>query len=218
MHDDQHGTAVVATAALTNACRQAGIDLNAAQIGQVGLGAAGFAIAQMLMRLTGKPVMGADLLDQALKHLEAAGGKASDLKEIMAACDIVIATTGASGLIKPEMVRKGQIILALSNPNPEIDPDVAMEHGAAFAADGKMVNNVLGFPGIFRGAVDANAPRITHEMLMAAAQTIADMTPQGDLVPSPLDKAVHRAVARAVAMKAIEQGIARAEYVPYADE
>ena len=218
MHDDQHGTAVVATAALTNACRQAGIDLSTARIGQIGLGAAGFAIAQMLMRLTGKPVMGADLQEQALKHLEAAGGQASNLKEIMAACDIVIATTGASGLIKPEMVREGQIILALSNPNPEIDPDVAMEHGAAFAADGKMVNNVLGFPGIFRGAVDAAAQRITHEMLVAAAQTIADMTPQGDLVPSPLDKAVHRAVARAVAKKAIEQGIARAEFVPYADE
>ena len=95
MHDDQHGTAVVATAALTNACRQAGIDLKTAHIGQIGLGAAGFAIAQMLMRLTGKPVMGADLSEQALKHLEAAGGKASSLKEIMAACDIVIATTGA---------------------------------------------------------------------------------------------------------------------------
>ncbi len=217
MHDDQHGTAVVSTAALTNACRQAGIDLNAARIGQVGLGAAGYAIARMLMRLTGKPVLGADLSEQALKHLEAAGGKASNLQEIMATCDIVIATTGAAGLIKPEMVRKGQIILALSNPNPEIDPDVAVEHGAAFAADGKMVNNVLGFPGIFRGAVDANARRISHEMLVAAAQTIADMTPQGDLVPSPLDKDVHRAVARAVAMKAVEQGLARAEYLPYAD-
>ena len=81
-----------------------------------------------------------------------------------------------------------------------------------------MVNNVLGFPGIFRGAVDANAPRVTHEMLLAAAQTIADMTPAGELVPSPLDKAVHRAVARSVAMTAIAQGIARAEYVPYAEE
>jgi len=106
----------------------------------------------------------------------------------------------------------------LSNPNPEIDPDLALERGAAFAADGKMVNNVLGFPGIFRGAVDANAPRITHEMLVAAAQTISDMTPAGELVPSPLDKEVHRAVARAVAMTAMEQGIARAEYVPYAEE
>ncbi|MGZ6317100.1 MAG: malic enzyme-like NAD(P)-binding protein [Anaerolineales bacterium] len=218
MHDDQHGTAVVCTAALTNACRQTGIDMKQAVIGQIGLGAAGYAIAVMLMTLTGRAVLGADLSAEALKHLEAAGGKASNLNEVMSTCDIVIATTGATGLIKPEMVRKGQIILALSNPNPEIDPDVAVEHGAAFAADGKMVNNVLGFPGIFRGAVDADAPRITHEMLMAAAQTIADMTPQGELVPSPLDKAVHQAVAKAVAQTAIDQGIARAEFVPYAGE
>src|SRR5512135_810763 len=217
MHDDQHGTAVVSTAALSNACRQSGIDLKKAVIGQIGLGAAGYAIAQMLMRLTGNPVLGADLSPEAVRHLEAAGGKGASLGEIMAKCDIVIATTGAAGLIKPEMVREGQIILALSNPNPEIDPDLAMERGAAFAADGKMVNNVLGFPGIFRGAVDANAPRITDEMLMAAAQTIAEMTPPGDLVPSPLYKEVHRAVAKAVALKAMEQGIARAEYVPYVE-
>jgi malate dehydrogenase (oxaloacetate-decarboxylating) len=217
MHDDQHGTAVVATAALTNACRQAGMDMKKAVIGQIGLGAAGYAIAKMLMKLTGNPVLGADLSKAAVQHLEAAGGKGSSLSEIMSTCDIVIATTGASGLIKPESVRKGQIILALSNPNPEIDPDVALEHGAAYAADGKMVNNVLGFPGIFRGAVDADAPRITHEMLVAAAETIADMTPPGDLVPSPLDKDVHRAVAKAVALMAIQQGIARAEYVPYTE-
>ena len=170
------------------------------------------------MELTGNAVLGADLSADAVKHLEAAGGKGSSLNEIMNACDIVIATTGAARLIKPEMVRKGQIILALSNPNPEIDPTVALEHGAAFAADGQMVNNVLGFPGIFRGAVDAYAPRITHEMLLAAAQTIADMTPSGELVPSPLDKTVHRAVARSVAMTAVKQGIARAEYVPYTEE
>jgi malate dehydrogenase (oxaloacetate-decarboxylating) len=218
MHDDQHGTAVVCTAALTVACRQAGKDINKAVIGQIGLGAAGYAIAQMMMRLTGNAVFGADLSTDAIKHFEAAGGRGSSLDEIMAKCDIVIATTGAAGLIKPAMVRSGQIILALSNPNPEIDPDLALEQGAAFAADGKMVNNVLGFPGIFRGAVDADAPRITHEMLVAAARTIADMTPSGELVPSPLDKAVHHAVARAVAMTAIEQGIARAEYVPYVEE
>ena len=218
LHDDQHGTAVVCLAALTNACRQTNTDIKKAVIGQIGLGAAGYAIAKMLMRLTGNPVLGADLSAEAVKHLEAAGGQGSSLNEIMSKCDIVIATTGAPGLIRPEMVRNGQIILALSNPNPEIDPDLALERGAAFAADGKMVNNVLGFPGIFRGAVDANAPRITHEMLVAAAQTISDMTPAGELVPSPLDKEVHRAVARAVAMTAMEQGIARAEYVPYAEE
>jgi malate dehydrogenase (oxaloacetate-decarboxylating) len=125
-------------------------------------------------------------------------------RKIMAECDIVVATTGTSGLIKPEMVRPGQIILALSNPNPEIDQDDALAAGAAFAADGKSVNNVLGFPGILRGAVDTIVPRITHEMYLAAAQTIADMTPLGELVPSPLDKKVHQAVARAVAEKAVE--------------
>ena len=218
MHDDQHGTAVVTTAALMVASRLTGVYLSSAKIGQIGLGAAGFATANMLMRLTGNPVWGADLNSDALKRLATAGGRPSNLQELMANCDIVISTTGVMGLIKPEMVRKGQIILALSNPNPEIDPEVAMQQGAIFAADGKSVNNVLGFPGIFRGAVDANAPIITHEMLLAAAQTIADMTPPGELVPNPLDKKVHLAVARAVAQKAIAQGIARADYVPYVEE
>jgi malate dehydrogenase (oxaloacetate-decarboxylating) len=218
MHDDQHGTAVVCTAAMMVASRETGTDLNKAVIGQIGLGAAGHGIGQMMMRLTGNPVYGADLSPQALERFEKIGGIQSNLKEIMEKCDIVVATTGAPNLIKPEMVRKGQIILALSNPNPEIDPDVALEHGAAFAADGKLVNNVLGFPGIFRGAVDSYASSITHEMYLAAAKTIADMTPPGELVPSPLDKKVHRAVARAVAEMAIKQGIARADYVPYVDE
>jgi malate dehydrogenase (oxaloacetate-decarboxylating) len=139
------------------------------------------------------------------------------LKEIMAECDIVVATTGVPNLIKPDMVRKGQVILALSNPNAEIDPDVALAHGAAFAADGKSVNNVLGFPGIFRGAVDSNSPRITHEMLIAAMEVLVRMTPAGELSPNPLDKKVHHEVARAVAETAMKQGIARAEYVPYVE-
>ena len=200
------------------AARETGTDLTTAVIGQIGLGAAGHAIGQMLMRLTGNAVYGADMSLEALERFEKSGGKKSNLKEIMSECDIVIATTGAPNLIKPEMIRKGQIILALSNPNPEIDPEVALERGAAFAADGKSVNNVLGFPGIFRGAVDSYAPRITHEMLMAAAETIARLTPAGELVPSPLDKKVHHAVARAVAETAIKQGIARADYVPYVEE
>jgi malate dehydrogenase (oxaloacetate-decarboxylating) len=218
MHDDQHGTAVVCSAALLVATRETGTDLNKSTIGQIGLGAAGHAIGLMMMRLTGNPVYGADLSPEALERFEKAGGRKSSLEEIMEKCDIVVATTGAPNLIKPDMVRKGQIILALSNPNPEIDPEVALERGAAFAADGKSVNNVLGFPGIFRGAVDSYAPRITHEMLMAAAKTIAEMTPPGELVPSPLDKKVHRAVARAVAETAIKQGIARAEFVPYVED
>jgi malate dehydrogenase (oxaloacetate-decarboxylating) len=218
MHDDQHGTAVVTVAALTNACRQTGIDLQTAVIGQIGLGAAGNAIGRMLMHLTGNAILGADLSQKALERFVQAGGKASSLPEIMASADIVIATTGAPGLIKPDMVRKGQVILALSNPVPEIDPELALKAGAAFAADGKSVNNVLGFPGIFRGAVDANSPRITREMLLAAAEAIADQAGPGELVPNPLDKKVHRAVALAVARKAFEQGLARTDFVPYVED
>lgn len=218
MHDDQHGTAVVTIAALTNACRRVGLDLMQARIGQIGLGAAGYAIARMLIKYTGNPVLGADLSPDALQRLEQLGGKASTLGEIMQTADIVIATTGAPGLIKPEMVRKGQVILALSNPKPEIDPEVAMSAGAAFATDGKTVNNVLGFPGILRGAVDAQAPRISREMYLAAAATIANLAPPGELVPNPLDREVHRAVARAVARKAFEQGLARADFVSYVED
>src|SRR5688572_18806229 len=218
MHDDQHGTAVVSSAAVMNAAREAGMDFSKAVIGQIGLGAAGQAIGQMMMRLTGNPVYGADLSPEALERFEKLGGIKSDLKEIMATCDIVVATTGAPNLIKPEMVRKGQVILALSNPNPEIDPNLALKHGAAFAGDGKSVNNVLGFPGIFRGLVDSNASRVTHEMLVAAVKVLVEMTPPGELVPHPLDKKVHRAVARAVAETAMKQGIARAEFVPYVEE
>jgi malate dehydrogenase (oxaloacetate-decarboxylating) len=215
MHDDQHGTAVVTTAVLTVACRRLKRDLGKAVIGQIGLGAAGNAIAKMLMGITGNPVWGADLSAEALARHKANGGKKSTLKEIMANCDIVVTTTGVQGLIKPEMVRKGQIILALSNPRPEIEPDVAIKQGAAFAADGKVVNNVLGFPGIFRGAVDTWSPRISEEMLLAAAQAIANHTADNERVPNPLDRKLHEAVAHAVATKAIEQGLARADYVPY---
>ena len=217
MHDDQHGTAVVSLAALMVAAHRAGVDLGKAKVGLVGLGAAGNAIGRMLMKLTGNVVLGADLNEEAVTRFTREGGLKSNLKEIMSECEVIVATTGVPNLIKPEMVRKGQVILAVSNPNAEIDPDVALEHGAAFAADGKSVNNVLGFPGIFRGAVDSNAPRITYEMLIAAMQVLVRMTPAGELMPNPLDKKVHQAVARAVAETAIKQGIARAEYVPYVE-
>jgi malate dehydrogenase (oxaloacetate-decarboxylating) len=218
MHDDQHGTAVVSTAALRVASHRTGVNINKAVIGHIGLGAAGNAIARMIMSLTGNPVLGTDLSEVAVDRFVRDGGTKSSLREIMAECDIVIATTGVQDLIKPEMIRKGQGILALSNPNPEIDPGLALEQGAAFAADGKSVNNVLGFPGIFRGAVDANAPRITNEMLRAAADVLVRMTPVGELMPNPLDKKVHREVARAVAQTAMKQGIARADFVDYAEE
>jgi malate dehydrogenase (oxaloacetate-decarboxylating) len=218
MHDDQHGTAVVTTAALKTASHLTGFPLEKAVIGQIGLGAAGNATGQILMKLTGNPVLGADLSEDALSRFARAGGIRSTLKEIMAEADIVIATTGVPNLIKPEWVRKGQIILSLSNPNPEITPEAALVAGAAFAADGKSVNNVLGFPGILRGVVDTYARRISHEMYLAAAETIASLTPPDELVPNPLDKEVHMAVARAVARTALQQGLARVTDVPYLEE
>jgi len=217
MHDDQHGTAVVVTATLLNAAKAMGANLTQKCMGVIGLGAAGLALAKMLMFRFGKPVAGADIVPEALERLKAAGGVPSDLKGIMAGCDVVIATTGAPGLIKDSMVRQGQIILALSNPNPEIEPERAMAAGAVFAADGKSVNNVLGFPGIFRGAVDADVPRITREMLIAAAEAIAAFAKPGEIVPNPLDKALHKAVARAVARVALAQGLNRDDLTGYFD-
>jgi malate dehydrogenase (oxaloacetate-decarboxylating) len=217
MHDDQHGTAVVVTATLLNAAKATSTDLARCRMGVIGLGAAGFALAKMLMFRFGRPVLGADIAPDALGRLKEAGGIPSDLKAILAGCDVVIATTGVPGLIKKEMVRPGQIILALSNPNPEINPDEATAAGAVFAADGRTVNNVLGFPGIFRGAVDANVPRITREMLIAAAEAIAGFAKPGEIVPNPLDKALHKAVARAVARTALTQGLNRDDLTGYFD-
>ena len=215
MHDDQHGTATVVIAALLNASKMTGVNLEKSTIGQIGLGAAGFAIAKMLMHFTGNPVLGTDLSEEALQRLRKAGGKPATLDEILATCDVVIATTGVPNLIPPEKIRKGQVVLALSNPRPEIEPEEALRAGAAFAADGKMVNNILGFPGILRGAVDANVPRITPEMYLAASRTIADCAKDGELVPSPLDRKVHWLVSRAVARTAVEQGLARANLEGY---
>jgi malate dehydrogenase (oxaloacetate-decarboxylating) len=204
LHDDQHGTAVVALAAVRNAGRQAGQRLSQSVVGQVGLGAAGIGIARLLLSRGTPRILGADLDQAALERFAALGGEPADLARVMAEADIVIATTGVRGLIKPAMVRPGQVILALSNPDPEIEPTDALAAGASFAADGKSINNVLGFPGLFRGALEAGARRFTDEMLVAAAETIADHAGEHELVPEPLDARVHDAVAQAVMRAARE--------------
>ena len=199
MHDDQHGTAVVTLASVISACQQTGVKLADAIVGQIGLGAAGLAISRMLMAYGVKEMRGIDRNEVARERLASHGGIVVDsIEELMATCDIIVATTGVAGLIKPELVRKGQIILALSNPNAEIAPEDALAAGAAFAADGRLVNNILGFPGIFRGALNARAKEITYPMLIAAALAIVDSTKPGDLVPHPLDPNVHLNVAAAV--------------------
>ncbi|MBS0580167.1 MAG: NADP-dependent malic enzyme [Proteobacteria bacterium] len=198
LHDDQHGTAVVALAALINATRFAGRDLTADTVGQVGLGAAGTGIVRLLRAYGVKRILGTDRNAQAVARLEAQGGEGVTLEALMQRSDVVIATTGVKGLIRPEWVRRGQVILALSNPDPEIEPLAARERGAAFAADGKGINNVLAFPGLFKGALEANARAFTDAMLMAAARAIAGLAHGDELVPDPLDKQVHEQIAAAV--------------------
>jgi len=206
LHDDQHGTAVVTLAALANAVRQAGRSLHHSAVGQIGLGAAGNGIVRLLRAYGVEQVLGTDRNPAAIARAVALGAQQASLQEIMARADIVIATTGVKGLIRPEWVRRGQIILALSNPDPEIEPLVAREHGAAFAADGKGINNVLAFPGLFKGALSARVSRFTDAMLMAAADAIARLARGDDLVPDALDKNVHESVAAAVKAAAQQSG------------
>lgn len=208
MHDDQHGTAVVALAAAIQACRISGKDINKLEIGQIGLGASGQAIAKLVSTYIGRPVWGADRSEEAKKRFEEAGGKLSQLKTIMESCDLVILTTGKRDLITKDMVKKGQILMALSNPYPEIPVQEALAAGAKFAADGTRVNNLLGYPGIFKGALEVRAKEINQKMLLAAAQAIADSAPENEMVPHPLQKKLHEKVALAVAKAAFESGVA----------
>lgn len=203
MHDDQHCTAIVVLAALLGATKRSGMKLTDCVVGQIGLGAAGLGICDLLIKYGVKGTLGADLNPEAQQRLVKMGGQPMDLAGVMANADVIVATTGVKGLIKPSMVRPGQVILALSNPEPEIEPEKALAAGARFATDGKVVNNVLGFPGVFRGALDANALRITDAMLIAAAETLASLAQGDSLVPDPLDRNVHAKVAAAVKESAL---------------
>ena len=117
--------------------------------------------------------------------------------------------TGQPGLLRGRKIRRGSVVLALSNPLPEIAPEEALAAGAAFAADGASVNNALAYPGIFRGALAVAASRINGAMKVAAADAVAEAAEEGEIVPSALDLDVHLAVARRVAAAAIESGVSR---------
>ena len=220
MHDDVHGTAVVTLAAAIVACREAGRRLDQSVIGQIGLGAAGFGIAALIHDAGAQRVLAFDPSEGARARAADYGIEAaSDLETVMREADVVVATTGVPGLIRPELVREGQVILALSNPDPEITIDDALAAGAAFAADGTVVNNVLGYPGIFRGALLAGAKEINVTMKRAAAWAIAGLTVESEqLVPDPLDPHVHEAVAEAVRQAAIDSGVSDPERTPAAIE
>ena len=214
MHGDVHGTAVAALAAIMGACAQLGRPLERQTIGQIGLGAAGFGIARLAQQARAKAVLATDPDPLAQTHADANGIEIADFETVMARADIVVAATGRPGLIGSEMIREGQVVFALTNPEPEIEPHVALRAGAAFAADGASVNNVLAFPGIFLGALSCGARTISTVMKLAAAQAIVKLTRQSELVPDPLDPAVHRAVATAVAGAARGEGLDRPDRVP----
>lgn len=208
MHDDVHGTAVVTLAAALVGCRRAGRDLRDVVVGQIGLGAAGFGIASLMREAGPKRVIATDPNDASHLRARAQGIEPVSYGELMRTADVVVATSGKPGLIEPEHVREGQIVLALSNPDPEIDPMAALEAGAAFAADGSAVNNVLGYPGIFRGALLAGAKAINVEMKVAAAHAIAALAEESELVPNVFDPQVHERVAEAVQEAARASGAA----------
>ncbi len=183
-------------------------------VGQIGLGAAGLGIATLMVQAGAQAVLASDPNEGSHERARERGIEIASFEDVMARADLVVATTGVPGLIRPEQIRDGQVIFALTNPDPEIGPRDALAAGAAFAADGSMVNNVLGFPGIFRGALSTGAADITTGMKLAAARAIARLTKQSELVPDALDPEVHAEVARAVAEAAIAEGQARPERVP----
>ncbi|MEP7244818.1 MAG: malic enzyme-like NAD(P)-binding protein [Gammaproteobacteria bacterium] len=198
LHDDQHATAVVVLAALLNATRQTGTSLEGLTVGVVGLGAAGLGIVRLLQAHGVRQMLGTDLRAEAIGRLAQLHGHRESLERILARADVVICTTGAKGLIAPELVRPGQILFALSNPDPEIDPLAALAAGAAIAADGRSINNVLCFPGLFDGALRERAREFTDAMLIAAAHALAGAAPTGQLLPDALEPTVHERVSRAV--------------------
>jgi malate dehydrogenase (oxaloacetate-decarboxylating) len=208
MHDDVHGTAVVTLAAAMVACRQAEINIPDATIGQIGLGAAGWGIAALMVDGGAGRVLGFDPDEGKHDKARESGIEIADsLEDVMRECDVVVATSGRPDSIDPALVRDGQVILALTNPHPEIDPDAACEAGAAVALDGASVNNVLGYPGIFKGALRAGAQRVNRDMKLAAAWAIAGLSIEShQLVPDVLDPDVHEHVAKAVCKAAIDSG------------
>lgn len=204
LHGDQHATAVVTLAALLNATRQTGAALRSLTVGVVGLGAAGLGIARLLHAHGVKQLLGNDLRTEAMSRLAQLHGQRENLEKILAHADVVICTTGTKRLIPPERIRKGQIVFALSMPDPEIEPAAALAAGAAVAADGKSINNVLCYPGLFDAVLRARARSFTDSMLVAAAGAIADAAGSGQLLPDSLDISVHERVSLAVQAAILE--------------
>ncbi|MGC5054057.1 NAD(P)-dependent malic enzyme [Micromonospora sp. DT48] len=233
-HDDQHGTAIVVLAALRNAATLLNRKLGDLRVAVSGAGAAGVAVTKMLVAggvdpervvvcdsrgIISRQRTGLTGTKAELAELTNADGRQGDITEALRDADVLI---GVSGGLIPERAVAGMapdgIVFALANPTPEVDPAVAARHVAVVATGRSdypnQINNVLAFPGVFRGALEARASRITDAMKVAAADAIASvvaeaLTPEA-IVPSPLDPRVAPAVADAVAEAARRDGVARA--------
>jgi malate dehydrogenase (oxaloacetate-decarboxylating) len=237
-HDDQHGTAVVVMAALFNALKIVGKPIESLRVLMLGLGAAGVACTKMMQESGITQIIGCDRQGAiSTDRFDYVDGGMSPIKrwyaensnpeklsggpnEVIEGCDLFIGLSGP-GLIEPDSLGKmndDAIVFAMANPTPEVMPEEAETHVRIMATGRSdypnQINNVLCFPGIFRGALDAGAPQITEEMKLAAARGIAEVVTDDDLaedyiIPSVFNRDVAPAVARAVVEEAKQAGLAR---------
>lgn len=232
-HDDQHGTAIVVTAGLINALKVVGKKIEDITVVVSGTGAAGSSIIKMIHDLGVKEIYGFningivlkedydqyDFLTQELSLITNSQNKRMTMKEAMLEADVFIGVS-APGLLTQEMVKSMKekpIVFAMANPEPEIKYDHAIEAGVAVMGTGRsdypnQINNLLAFPGLFRGALDVKATKITEEMKLAAAYGLASLVDEKELndkyiIPDATDPRVAKIVAKAVGEKAIEQGV-----------
>lgn len=233
-HDDQHGTAIVTVAAMLNALKLTKKDIADIEVVVNGSGAAGIAITKLLMSMGLKKVIlcdtkgaiyeGRDNLNpikEEMAHISNLEKKQGSLKEVLVGADVFLGVS-APDTLNEEMIKsmaKDPIIFAMANPIPEVMPDVAKEAGASVVGTGRsdfpnQINNVLAFPGLFRGTFDVRASDINDEMKIAAAVAIADLITDEELnaeyvIPDVFDERVAPAVAKAVAKAARDTGVAR---------
>ena len=234
-HDDQHGTAVVCVAACINALKLVGKKWDEVSIVFSGAGAAGEAIAKLMISMGAKDLVmcdrhgiiykgrevGMNSAKEEIAEFTNKLGKKGTLAQALVGADIFVGVS-SPGLLTQDMVRsmnKDAIVMPMANPTPEIMPDLALEAGAAVVGTGRsdfpnQINNVLAFPGIFRGALDCRAIDINEEMKIAAAQAIASLISDEELsadyiIPAPFDRRVGFTVAKAVKEAAIRTGVNR---------
>ncbi|UOB79581.1 NADP-dependent malic enzyme [Bacillus sp. ZJS3] len=238
-HDDQHGTAIVVLAAVINALKVVSKQMNQVKIVINGAGSAGIAIGKLLLKagaqhitlvsLEGIVCEGETWMNEAQIEVSKKTNREhvrGTLKEAIHQADIFIGVSAPNVLTKElvQMMNEKAIVFAMANPIPEIFPEDALEAGAAVVGTGRsdyanQVNNVLAFPGIFRGALDVRAIDITEEMKLAAAYGIANIITDEErnanyVIPNPLDKRVVPSVAEAVAKAAIDSGVAQITKIP----